>query len=253
MNLRTLFIISAFLFISSFSNSQAQTENINPKPVLNIIKIDNPIEINGKLDNSAWLLADPIEAKYEIRPGDNSPAPERTIIKALYDDEYIYFGFNCYDSNPEDIRANYSERDKIWQDDYVIILLDTYGDSQKAYEIALNPYGIQGDLLASANGEDLSFDLTWFGAASINDSGWTAEMKVPFKSLTFEEAENPTWKFNFVRTIPRASRTQISWMWIDKGNQNFVAQSGLVSGLKNIKSSSSIELLPYVIGQYNGS
>lgn len=244
MTLRYLFLFTIIINFSLF----AQT-----KPTLNIIKIENPLEINGKMDNTVWLLADPIEANYEIRPGDNTPAPEKTIIKALYDDENLYFGFVCFDSNPEDIRANLSERDKIFQDDYVIILIDTYGDGQKAYEISLNPFGIQGDLLATDNGEDLSFDLTWFGAASINDSGWTAEMKIPFKSLAFEEVAEPNWKFNMVRTIPRSSRTQISWTRIDKDIPSFISQAGQINGLKNLKSSASIELLPYVIGQYNGS
>lgn len=244
MTLRYLLLFTFIINISLF----AQT-----KPTLNIIKIENPLEINGKMDNTAWLLADPIEANYEIRPGDNTPAPEKTIIKALYDDENLYFGFICFDSNPKDIRANLSERDKIFQDDYVIILIDTYGDGQKAYEISLNPFGIQGDLLATDNGEDLSFDLTWFGAASINDSGWTAEMKIPFKSLAFEEVAEPNWKFNMVRTIPRSSRTQISWTRIDKDIPSFISQAGQINGLKNLKSSTSIELLPYVIGQYNGS
>ena len=220
---------------------------------INIIKIDKPLEINGKMDNPLWLQADPIEVNYEIRPGDNTPATERTIVRALYDEEYLYFGYNCYDSKPEEIRANFSERDRIFQDDYIIILIDTYGDGQKAYEISLNPYGIQGDLLATENGEDLSFDLTWFGAASINDSGWTAEMAIPFKSLAFEETAEPNWKFNVVRTIPRSSRTQISWTKIDKDIPSFIAQSGKINGLKHLKSSASIELLPYVIGQYNGS
>ena len=219
---------------------------------INNIKIDTAIDINGKMDNPLWLQADPIEVNYEINPGDNSPASEKTVVKALYNNEYLYFGYNCYDSKPEELRANYSERDKIFQDDYIIILIDTYGDSQKAYELALNPFGIQGDLLATDDGEDLSFDLTWFGAASINDSGWTAEMAIPFKSLSFEESEKPNWKFNVVRTIPRSSRTQISWTKIDKDIPSFISQSGIIKGLNNLKSSASIELLPYVIGQYNG-
>lgn len=239
-----------FLFVLIHFTISAQT---NSNFEINFLKIDAPIEINGKLDNPIWLQAEPIKVNYEINPGDNTPATEKTEVRALYDDENIYFGFRCFDSKPEEIRANLSERDRIFQDDYVIILIDTYGDGQKAYELSLNPFGIQGDLLATENGEDLSFDLTWFGAASINDSGWTAEMKIPFNSLVFEEAAEPNWKFNVVRTIPRSSRTQICWTKIDKDIPSFISQSGLIKGLKNIKSGASLELLPYIIGQYNGS
>ena len=246
MQLRYLILFSVLINLNISAQTKSNFE-------INMIKIDRPIDINGKLDNPLWLLADPIEVNYEIRPGDNTPATERTEVRALYDDENLYFGFRCFDSKPEEIRANLSERDRIFQDDYVIILIDTYGDDQKAYELALNPFGIQGDLLSTQNGEDLSFDLTWFGAASINDSGWTAEMAIPFKSLAFEEAAEPNWKINVVRTIPRSSRTQISWTRIDKDNPSFLSQSGYIKGLKNIKSGALLELLPYVIGQYNGS
>ena len=243
MQLRYLILFSVLINLNISAQTKSNFE-------INMIKIDRPIDINGKLDNPLWLLADPIEVNYEIRPGDNTPATERTEVRALYDDENLYFGFRCFDSKPEEIRANLSERDRIFQDDYVIILIDTYGDDQKAYELALNPFGIQGDLLSTQNGEDLSFDLTWFGAASINDSGWTAEMAIPFKSLAFEEAAEPNWKINVVRTIPRSSRTQISWTRIDKDNPSFLSQSGYIKGLKNIKSGALLELLPYVIGQY---
>ncbi len=253
MKFSYLFACYTLLIILFFSTLQGRPDTVNSKPVLNIIKVNKPIEITGKLDNPAWLLADPIEIKYEVNPGDNTPATERTIVKALYDEKNLYFGFRCYDSKPGEIRANFSERDKIFSDDFVLIILDTYGDSQKAYEIVVNPFGIQGDLLATLNNEDSSFDIIWNAAASINDSGWTAEMAIPFSSLVFDDSDAPTWGINFIRTIPRSSRTQNSWTPIDRDIPGFISQSGLMKGLKNIKSGASIELLPYIIGQKMGS
>lgn len=231
----------------------ADLQSDKAKPEFNITKIDKPIKINGKMDNMLWLKAEPIEIAYEFVPKDNELAKERTIVKALYDDEYLYFGFKCYDSHPEKIRANLSERDKIFSDDYVILIIDTYGDAQKGYEIAVNPLGIQGDLLATFNNEDINFNMIYYTAAEKNDSGWTAEMAIPFSSLSFDEVEEPVWGFNAVRTIPRESRTQNSWVPIDKNIPGFMTQSGILKGLKNLTSSSYVELLPYVIGQNTGN
>ncbi|MBK8944375.1 MAG: carbohydrate binding family 9 domain-containing protein [Ignavibacteriae bacterium] len=236
-----------------FAKMQAQPIPESAKPELNIFKIDKNFEINGKLDNPVWLQADPIEINYEFNPGDNAQAKERTIVKALYDEEFLYFGFKCYDSNPEEIRANLSERDKIFSDDYVILLIDTYGDAQKGYEIAVNPLGIQGDLLATFNNEDINFNMIYYTAAEKNDSGWTAEMAIPFSSLAFDETKDPIWGFNVVRTIPRESRTQNSWVPINKNIPGFLSQSGVIRGLKNLSTNSYVELLPYLIGQNNGS
>jgi len=253
MKFRHTFAFTIFLTILLISVLQAQQNNTNSKPVFNIVKIDKPIKIDGKLDNPLWLLSDKIDLNYEFNPGDNVPAPEKTIVYALYDNENLYFGFRCFDSHPEEIRANLSERDKIFSDDYVILIIDTYGDAQKGYEIAVNPMGIQGDLLATFNNEDINFNMTYYTAASINDSGWTAEMAIPFSSLAFDETKDPVWGFNAVRTIPRQSRTQISWVPINKNIPGFMSQSGWLKGLKNIRSRASIELLPYTIGQYNGN
>ncbi|MFZ1291145.1 MAG: sugar-binding protein [Melioribacteraceae bacterium] len=253
MKFLNYFILIALFIIVQISVSHAQPIPTSSKPEFNIIRIDKAVNINGKLDNPLWLQADPIEINYEFNPGDNAPAKERTIVKALYDEEYLYFGFKCYDSHPEEIRANLSERDKIFSDDYVILIIDTFGDAQKGYEIAVNPLGIQGDLLATFNNEDINFNMIYHTAAEKNDSGWTAEMAIPFSSLSFDETEEPIWGFNVARTIPRESRTQNSWVPINKNIPGFMTQSGVLKGLKNISTSSFVELLPYIIGQNNGS
>lgn len=240
------------ILIFSFS-SQYGYNNPTEKPVLQIKKIDKPLELTGKLENPIWQHAIPIELNYEIRPGDNIQAPEKTLVRALYDDKNIYFGFECFDSNPAQIRANVTDRDRMFEDDYVIIVLDTYGDYQKGYEFAVNPYGIKGDLLATMNNEDASLDLIWHSAASINGNGWTAEIAIPFSSLTFPDKEDQNWVVGIVRNMPRSSRIQISWTKIDRNIPGFLPQSGLLQGLQGIKSSSNIELLPYIIGQKGGS
>ncbi len=250
--IRILFSVILFFFTQSIIRGKS-SNTANSKPIFNIVKIDKSIKIDGKLHNPLWQLSNTISLNYEFNPGDNLPAPEKTIVYALYDNENLYFGFRCFDSHPEQIRANLSERDKIFSDDYVILVIDTYGDAQKGYEIAVNPMGIQGDLLATLNSEDINFNMTYYTAASINDSGWTAEMAIPFSSLAFDATKDQAWGFNAVRTIPRQSRTQISWTPINKNIPGFMTQSGWLKGLKNIKSSALIELLPYTIGQYNGN
>ncbi len=249
--LTSLSILILILFTSSKSFCQAETNIM--KPALPVLKIEGGIELTGKLDNPIWAKANSIELKYEITPKDNTPAPQRTIVKALYDDKYIYFGFECFDTNPEEIRANISDRDKMYQDDWVFVALDTYGDFQRSYEFCVNPYGIMGDLLATNNSEDASVDWIWHAAASRNENGWTAEMKIPFSSLHFPNAEMQNFKANILRTLPRSSRIQVSWMPVDRNIPGFMNQAGDLIGITNIQSGSSVELLPYAIGQQTGS
>jgi hypothetical protein len=204
------------------------------------------------LDNPLWLKGDPIELNYEVTPGENTSAVQKTFVRALYDENYLYFGFQCLDTNPEQIRANISDRDKIYQDDWVFVGIDSYGDYRSSYELVVNPYGVQGDLLATSNGEDASVDWIWYSAAAINSNGWTAEMKIPFSSLNFSEKDIQTWRLNILRCLPRASRTQNSWMPFNRNIAGIMFQAGYLEGLKNIKAGSSIEFLPYAMGQKSG-
>jgi hypothetical protein len=251
-NYKSVFLFLLFIGLLSAGKNYCQSTVTN-KPVMNAVKIDKPIELTGKLDNPIWAIASPVEINYEVTPGDNTPAPQRTVVRALYDDKYLYFGFQCFDTNPEQIRANITERDNMFQDDYVIVCIDTYGDFQRYYELAVNPFGIKGDLMASSGGnEDGSFDMMWEAAASKNESGWTAVMAIPFSSLNFSSADEQTWVLGIIRTIPRESRTQVSWTRMDRNIPGLITQAGLLKGLKNIKSGGGIELLPYIMGQKSG-
>lgn len=243
----TILFLSFLNFISSAKVKPDENSTIHAK------HLTAPIKLTGKLDDPAWLQAEPVELKYEINPGDNSPAVQKTIVRVLYDDNNIYFGFQCFDTNPKEIRANITDRDKIFQDDFVLVGIDTYGNFERSYELVVNPFGIQGDLLATSGGEDASMDYIWRAAASINDTGWTAEMAVPFSSLSFPNSKEQNWRINLVRTLPRSSRTQDSWMRIDRNVPGFMTQAGYLEGLENIHPGGSIEILPYAIGQKMGS
>jgi hypothetical protein len=246
------YFLLSFVLLGSVDDLTSNPNNEEVNSTLNVIKITEPIKLTGKMDNPLWLTADDVELNYEVTPGDNTPAPQKTLVKALYDDKFIYFGFQCIDTNPEQIRANISDRDKMYQDDWIFVAIDTYGDFQRSYELCVNPYGIQGDLLATINGEDASVDWIWHSAASKNETGWTAEMAIPFSSLNFPDADEQNWRINILRTMPRSSRTQISWVKLDRNIPGIMTQAGFLKGLKNIHPGGSVELLPYAMGQKGG-
>jgi len=245
-----LFFALSLLFLSTeFLFADGKTE----KPVMQAVKIEGPIELTAQPDNSAWDKAIAVELAYEIKPGDNLTAKNRTIVKTLYDDKTLYFRFECYDLNPQEIRASLTDRDKMLEDDYVFVIIDTYADNQKAYEFVVNPFGIKADLLATKNNQDASVDYIWNSAGAKNDRGWIAEFAIPFSTLTFPDKEEQEWYINAVRNIPRSSKIQNSWIPIDRNIPGILSQFGVLKGLKNIKQNQLLELLPYAIGQKTGA
>jgi hypothetical protein len=248
--------IPILLLLLNFIGSAISIASISPdsaRQKINAIRIESEIELTGKLSDPRWNLAQPVQIGFEVTPGENTPASQKTSVRILYTAEYAYLGFDCKDTNPSSIRAHITDRDKIFDDDYVGIILDTYGDYQRAYEFMVNPYGIQADLMRVGGNEDDSFDTVWKSAASISDSGWSAILAIPFKSLRFPSTREQTWVALLFRNIPRTSREQISWTPYDRNNPCFLCQGGMIVGIAEVQSTNSVELLPYVVGQQRGA
>ena len=211
-------------------------------------RISKNLEIDGTLSEEEWKSAPRHTIDFEIQPGENIPAKQRTEFFSLYNDTYLYFGFVCYDSVPSQIRANLSDRDHIYTDDYVGILLDPYHDNQKIYEFLVNPLGVQADLIRTGTNEDDSFDALWYSAGKITEYGYTIEIAIPFKSIRFPSAEKQEWGLITGRIYPRENRYLNFWTPQDRNNPCMGCQGGVLTGIEGIKNPVSVEVLPYVLG-----
>ncbi|HUL44513.1 MAG TPA: carbohydrate binding family 9 domain-containing protein [Bacteroidota bacterium] len=244
------FLLIACLFSPAFAAASDRSDSISYK--INCHRCETNIKLTGKLDDPQWQLAQRVEVAYEVTPGENTPSPQKTFVRTMYNSEYVYFGFDCRDTTISSIRAHITDRDKMYDDDWVMVILDTYGDYQRSYEFVVNPYGIQGDLLRTSNNEDDSFDAVWESKSAIDDSGWTAEMAIPLKSMRFPAIPEQNWVVDFLRNYPRASRVQISWTPISRDNPCLPCQGGHIEGVRDVQSTTSVDLLPYVVGQESG-
>jgi hypothetical protein len=222
------------------------------KPSLEIHRATGPIAIDGDLGDPGWLGAARADHFTEIRPGDQVEPPVATEAWITYDDHNLYIAFKAQD-DPKAVQATLCDRDEIFQDDFVGILLDTYGDAAWAYEIFSNPIGIQGDLRWTPNGEDGSFNLVMNSRGRIVADGYVVEFAIPFSSLRFPERASQTWRAIFFRTHPRDSRRQYSWAAIPRDETCFPCQFGTWTGIENVQRGTSLELLPAVTGAQFGN
>ena len=160
----------------------------------------------------------------------------------------------AYDDEPSAIRASLRNRDEIFQDDWIGIIVDPYGDAAQAYEIFVNPLGIQGDLLMSGSGgEDVGFDLVFQSEGRVTEQGYQVEMAIPFSSLRFPDRDVQAWNLTFVRTRPRSSREQYSWSTVNRDDPCFMCQLGTMTGLEGVEPSTNLDILPALVGSQSGS
>lgn len=205
-----------------------------------------PPVIDGKLDDEVWKSAAVFRDFYQWRPSDSSPASARTEVLAGYDSQFIYFAFHAYD-DPAKVRATLAKRDNIFDDDVVGLLLDTFNDRRRAYELFFNPFGIQQDgFLTEGGNDDFSVDIVMESKGTLTDDGYTVEVAIPFKSLRYEAGQGKLWGFHALRFVKHANGETDSWMPISKDNSALLGQAGHITGLEGISTERTLELIPSV-------
>ncbi len=204
-----------------------------------------PPLIDGKLDDAVWQEATRFDAFITFKPDYGKPTSEKTIVLMAYDRKNVYFAFDCRDSEPSKIKAAMSKRDGIDMDDWIGVVLDTFGDQQGGYLFEVNPLGIQMDGMINADGNgDASFDTVWESKGCINDTGYCAEMAVPFKSLRYPFKKKMTMGLLVSRYIGRKSE-QTSFPELSPEGGAIMSQSQLIE-LSDIKFERPVEFIPAV-------
>ncbi|PIQ61436.1 MAG: hypothetical protein COV99_09250 [Bacteroidetes bacterium CG12_big_fil_rev_8_21_14_0_65_60_17] len=217
------------------------------EPRAEIPRVQVAPAVDGDLSDAVWKDARRMTGFSETFPDEMAEPPIGITAWMAYDSENLYVAYEIED-DPARIRARYSERDAMWQDDYAGFMLDTNGDGQTVYFVSANPYGIQGDTRTSPQGEDGSFDLIYTSAGTITDRGYVVEMAIPFRSLRFPERDVQSWRLTHWITHPRETRNTYSWAALDRDNPCMPCQLGHITGIEGVSPGRNLEILPSFTG-----
>ena len=184
--LRSLKLLTGIFFAVSFcyfQNTPALAQSIGD----DIPRIDHSPKIDGILSVGEWDNATAINLNIETEPGYNTVAEVSTKAFLMEDGDVLYVAFVAEDNDIDQVRAFFRDRDGIWRDDRVGVVLDTFNDERRAYEFFVNPFGVQADRIyddVNRNRDD-SWNAIWQSAGKLNDKGYIVEMAIPFKQLRF--------------------------------------------------------------------
>ncbi|HEV7667181.1 MAG TPA: DUF5916 domain-containing protein [Thermoanaerobaculia bacterium] len=223
----------------------------HPNPVKNLaaLPISEAIQVDGRLDEEIWSRA-VVGDGFTQREKPTEPASERTEIMVAYTPTTLYIAFRCFDPQPEKIVAKEMEYDgRLFRDDSVIVMLDTFHDHRNGYFLETNPNGAQLDALSSDEGRTLNsdWDGVWGAASRITPEGWTSEMAIPFATLRFDPQVD-TWGFNVRRLVARSGEQSY---WTQVGRDASVlrmSRAGHLTGLSGLEAGLNLRIKPHIVG-----
>jgi hypothetical protein len=240
-------VCTALLLLAQASHARAQTALSGDR--ISIKRTAGKITVDGDLTDEGWRNATRVEKWYEINPGDNTEPKVRNVGYLAYDDRFFYAAFEFEDPNISAVRAPFADRDNIGNgySDYGGIILDPRNSGRTATFFVVTPRNIQYDAVTDdASGEDSSPDFFWDSATRMTEHGWTLEIRVPFSSLRYRQADPQTWGILLYRNYPRDRHYQFFSAKLPRGGNCFVCRSNTLAGLERLPSGGHLVIAPYV-------
>jgi len=217
-----------------------------PAPVATAVRTAAPVRLDGKLDEAAWAAATPVTEFTQYDPDEGKPASEATEARVLYDDEALYVGVRLHDRGHVNTRLGRRDMD-LSDADWFGVQIDSYHDHLTGFGFDVNPSGVRRDESKTDRGDDNSWDAVWEVATTVDSGGWTAEFRIPFSQLRFNPRAD-TWGILFERIIGRRSEYATS-SFTPKNQRGGIARWGHLTGLRGVRASRRLELLPYTVAR----
>ena len=228
------------------------TRNINFSDYnLEAVRITKPPKMDGYLDDPIWQEASAAAGFRQMLPAEGYLDTERTEVRVLYDESNIYFGVMCYDREPERVVATEMRRDtNVDDDDNFELAIAPYGDDGDTYYFITNPLGSRRDALVGPSTFNPNWNANWQCYGKRHHMGWSLEIAIPFRNIRFDPKGKHNWAVNFGRHV---RRTRAAAFWVplsrDEGIRGLYryATGGRLVGLEDIKPGRSVELQPYTV------
>ena len=229
--------------------------------------------IDGRVNDPVWQTVPPYSTFTQQDPIEGAPASEKTEVRVLVGNGNVYVSIIAFDSDPSKIIVSQARRDaSLTETDSIVMVFDTFNDSQNAFVFGTNPLGIEYDGQVAREGQSSgvsvgggggggtqrggisAFNPNWDGdwnvRSQITERGWEAEMAIPLKTLRYQTGDNQTWGFNVLRNI-RHKNEQVYLAPIPRGFDIYrVSLAAKMTGL-TLPPRRDIKLIPYALGSIN--
>jgi hypothetical protein len=207
-----------------------------------IQRVSGPPVIDGRLDEADWLRAPVIADLHQVNPVEFAEPSEETRVYVLYDRDALYVGARMFDAEPERINALILRQgQQIGSDDRFFVHVDSFANHRSGYLFGVNPNGVRYDgIFENITQRSFDWDGIWQAAATIDEQGWSVEIAIPFKTLSFDP-RNTTWRMNFLRNIARKNEAMA---WESRNRNTDLSTMGEVRGISQVDQGLGLDVVP---------
>jgi len=214
--------------------------------------LDDPIRVDGRLDDRAWQRAVFTRDFRQRDPNLGAPASDLTEVAFMYDGDAIYVAARMHSRNAAQIPSALTRRDGFGHAEYITVSLDPFLDRRIAFSFTITSGNGRRDFLYTYDSDDFrardyTWDPVWEGRATSDSLGWSAEMRIPFSQLRFAKREIHAWGLNLNRGMPQKNE-EVYWIVVPRNVPGYVSHFGTLTDLADLPATRRMEFLPYLAG-----
>ena len=230
------------------------------RPTMRAVRTPRPPRVDGSLDDAEWALADSASDFVQQLPHTGMPARFRTVVRVLYDADYLYVAALNYDPEPGRAITAGLERDfASGNSDVFAVGFDTFLDRRNSFLFIVNPKGAVRD--EQTFDDSRTIVDAWEGVLEVRtavvrtpqgDSAWTVEMAVPLRTLRFD-ASRPLqdWGVNFLRRVRRVNESSY-WAPLERQYRvHRMSKAGTLVGLSELRQGRNLQVKPYAVAGHS--
>ncbi|MFT4799575.1 MAG: hypothetical protein ACI9W1_003014 [Candidatus Azotimanducaceae bacterium] len=212
---------------------------------------DISVKIDGNLDEPIWSDRQKRGNMVVIEPDTLADPVNETETYFFYTDNGLYVGVVSH-QDPDTLLARLSSRDKFIRRDGISFTLDPSGEGLYGYWFSVNLGGtLQDGTVIPERQFSNQWDGAWYGASAETDTGWTAEMFIPWSIMTMPDIDTSTRKMGYYLS---RSVAELGERWSHPGLPR--TRSTFMSALQpiefeNVTPKKQLTFYPYASSAYN--
>ena len=254
-------ILFAILFLLiSFAKGQTLKEpkagltvsTYNQDYIYSVKKSHSKIIIDGNLDEADWINAQKASDFHRVLPIDTGLAYQQSEVAMTYDDKALYLAFVFNDTIPgKRIMESFRRDFEFGNNDNFLVFFDTFLDQTNGFSFGISASGAKWDgIMSDGAASNKNWDCKWESKINHTDNQWTAEMRIPFKSIRYPSGSRQ-WNVNFSR-LDLKTNEKSSWAPVPRQfPTSSLAYAGVLKFDDSLPASKiQLSLIPYLFGSF---